>query len=465
MTMTILEYLQKEGRQINAVCAGHHKCGRCLVRLLNRTVNLTEHEKRILSSEKIERGFCLACMHVYEEGDIIETEADEITVHDDAVMSEEGWRYRPGTGLAADLGTTTVVMKWIDLETGKEIHGSAFMNPQTSYGADVISRIAAYPEAGKEMHDVLIRRMEEEIIKAGINITEMVLAGNTVMTHLFLQEDPSPMGVYPFRVPVPDLQKRNAEEIFPHTGMHFPIVTFPHISAYVGGDITAGLYALDLDQTEEPVLFMDLGTNGELVYCGEKRIASSAAAGPAFEGSGIRCGGGSIPGAVSAVKLDPLRIETIGDQEPVCICGSGIISLTAELVRHGMLESTGQMKYGEADLGNGISFGPADLVNVQLAKAAVQAGVRILLKNRYAGRVYIAGGFGKGIDPADLKTLHILPEHMTAESAGNTSMAGCIKLLMRQDTERVQAIARETDSVELAAEEDFQKIWIESLYF
>ena len=465
MTMTILEYMQKEGRQINAVCAGHHKCGKCLVRVLNRTISLSEHEKRILSPEKIERGFCLACMHVYEEGDILETEAEEITVHDDEISPEEGWHYRSGTGLAVDLGTTTVIMKWIDLKTGKEIHSSAFMNPQVSYGADVISRIAAYKNAGKEMHDVLIRRMEEEIINAGINVTEMALAGNTVMTHLFLQEDPSAIGVYPFRVPIPDLQKRNAEEVFPHTNMHFPVVTFPHISAYAGGDITAGLYALDLDRTEEPVLFMDLGTNGELVYCGEKRVASSAAAGPAFEGSGIRCGGGSIPGAISAVKLEPLRIETIGDKEPVCICGSGIISLTAELVRHDMIESAGQMKYGEMDLGNGISFGPADLANVQLAKAAVQAAVRILLKDCYAGHVYIAGGFGRGIDPEDLKTLGILPEHMTASSAGNASLAGCIKLLMRQETERVQAIARETDSVELAAEENFQKIWIESLYF
>lgn len=465
MTMTILEYMQKEGRQINAVCAGHRKCGKCLVRILNRTISLSDHEKRILPPEKIEKGFCLACMHVYEKGDIIKAETDEITVQADAVMSEEGWRYRRGTGLAADLGTTTVVMKWLDLETGKELRSSAFVNPQISYGADVISRIAAYKNAGKEMYDALIRRMEEEIIKAGIDVTEMVLAGNTVMTHLFLQEDPSPMGVYPFRVPFPDLQMKNAEEIFPRTGMHFPAVTFPHISAYVGGDITAGLYALELDQTEKPVLFMDLGTNGELVYCGEKRIASSAAAGPAFEGSGIRCGGGSIPGAVSAVKLNPLRIETIGDQEPVCICGSGIISLTAELVRHGMVESTGQMKYGETELGNGISFGPADLANVQLAKAAVQAAVRILLKGRYAGHVYIAGGFGKGIDPADLKTLGILPEHMTASSAGNASLAGCVKLLMRQDTERVQKIARETESVELASEPDFQKIWIDSLYF
>lgn len=460
---TILEYMQEKGMPVNAVCAGRHRCGKCLVKV-NRPLPVNEEERKLLTAEQAERGFRLACMHMYEEGDIIESAADVMKVEDTVKMDREGFHYRSGYGLITDLGTTTISMKWISLQDGNVVRSSSFMNPQCSYGADVISRIASQRRNREALHACLIEKLQSEIADAGMEITTMILAGNTVMTHLFLDKDVQSLGAYPFDIPEKNMQRLDSSALF-GLPFSFEIITFPHIAAYVGGDITAGIYALDLDRTNRPVLFMDLGTNGELVYCSEGEMtASSTAAGPAFEGSGIRCGGGSIPGAISAVRLEPLSLQVIGDSVPSCICGSGIISLTAELVRHHLVEPDGRMKK-KIILGNDITFDQADLQNVQLAKAAVQTGVRILCGEKPVSQIIIAGGFGKGIDAGDLRTIGVLPEDIPAENAGNTSLSGCLKLLMKEEYERVERIAERTKSLDLAMHDEFQDILIDSLYF
>ena len=146
------------------------------------------------------------------------------------------------------------------------------------------------------------------------------------------------------------------------------------------------------------------------------------------------------------------------------VCGSGIISLTAEMVRHQLLEHNGRMKE-TIHLSEEISFDQQDMQNVQLAKAAVQTGVRILCEEKPVAKIIIAGGFGKGIDPEDLRTIGVLPQGIPAENAGNTSLAGCMKLLMKEEYERVEKIAENTKSIDLAALPDFQDRLIDSLYF
>ena len=463
MKKTILKYLQEKGIPVNAVCGGNHKCGKCLVKT-ERALPLREEERRLLSDEQAERGLRLACMHEYEEGDVIAVQSDVMKVEDSLKEDNTGYRYRDGYGLITDLGTTTISMKWVDQRDGTIVHSSSFMNPQQSFGADVISRIQAQKEHRNELHQCLIRKLEKEILEAGIAISTMILAGNTVMTHLFLNEDVQSLGVYPFDIPLKNMQRLNSSSLF-RLPYDFEIITFPHIGAYVGGDITAGIYALDLDRTEKPVLFMDLGTNGELAYCSKQEMtASSTAAGPAFEGSGIRFGGGCIPGAVSKVRLQPFSLQVIDDKEPVCICGSGIISLCAELVRNHMLAHNGRMKE-TVFLSKTISFDQQDMQNVQLAKAAVATGVNILCDEKPVSRIIIAGGFGKGIDPEDLRTIGVLPEGIPAQNAGNTSLGGCMKLLMKEEYERVGQIAEKTRSVDLSLQPDFQDRLIDHLYF
>lgn len=463
MKKTILEYLQEKGISVNAVCGGRRQCGRCIVKI-QRTLPITQDELRLLSDEQISQGYRLACMHEYQDGDIIEPLHDEMKVEDAVKEEREGYRFRQGYGLIMDLGTTTVSMKWVDLSAGKIIHSSSFMNPQRSFGADVISRIQAARDRKDALHACLIEKIEKEILKADIGISTLILAGNTVMTHFFLNEDVQPLGVYPFDIPVKNMKRLDSSLLF-HLPYAFEVITFPHIAAYVGGDITAGIYALDLDCSRQPVLFMDLGTNGELAYCSQQEMtASSTAAGPAFEGSGIRWGGGCIPGAISAVRLKPLSLQVIDDIRPVCICGSGIISLTAEMVRHQQLEHNGRMKE-TIHLSEEISFDQQDMQNVQLAKAAVQTGVRILCEEKPVAKIIIAGGFGKGIDPEDLRTIGVLPQGIPAENAGNTSLAGCMKLLMKEEYERVERIAENTKSIDLAMMPDFQDRLIDSLYF
>lgn len=466
MKKTILDYLKENHQYINASCNGNHQCGQCKVKLLNRKPDLSETEKKFLSHEEIDNSIILACFHDYQKD-------DEILVFDmkmdilDTLDEKHIHSCFEGNGLIIDIGTTTIVMKWIG-NKGECLKTGAFINPQVSFGGDVISRINESKKHFDALCYCLIHEIEQRIIKQEMIINQMIVCGNTTMTHFFIKEKVETLGKAPFHVLKKEMQKISSYHIFKNINYEFPIITFPHISAFVGGDIVAGIYASDLDQSLKKVLFVDLGTNGEMVL-GNKEgfIVTSSAAGPAFEGVGISCGGSSINGAISHVSLQPFRLEVIGSSEAQCICGSGLISLFSELVRNQKIDELGHIVDGdEIVLSKKVKLNSEDISHFQLSKAAIETGIKILLENNETDTLYIAGGFGTHLDINDLKNIRVIPQTIkNIKYLGNSAINGCYKLLMSQDFNRVNEIIEKSQSIDLSKHPDFEDTFIESMYF
>jgi uncharacterized 2Fe-2S/4Fe-4S cluster protein (DUF4445 family) len=257
--------------------------------------------------------------------------------------------------IAYDLGTTTVVANLLDIETGTPVAVKSMLNKQQPFGADVISRISATmmdPDALEKLRDLAhetLAELTEEVLAAGEidrnEVYEIVLAGNATMTQIALGIDPEPLGVAPFVMTAEGYDGLRASELGISIHPNAPATVFPSLGAYVGGDITAGILATGLDRDRRLRLFIDVGTNCEIAIGNQDRIVSTAApAGPAFEAASIRCGMRAADGAIEVVKLteDAIELGVIGDAEPVGMCGSGLVDAVAELVRVGMLDSSGK---------------------------------------------------------------------------------------------------------------------------
>lgn len=469
MRKTILNYLQGQHVSIHASCQGQQKCGQCKVKVLNRTLSLNEKEKQLLNEKEVNEGTFLACFHEYQDQDEIVICQSDIEILDEFDIENMEIKKSEGIGLIIDIGTTTIVMKWIDRTKGLCLETVSFINPQVSFGGDVISRIQYQNEHNNTLlHDILVDSIEKQMIEKAYEINQIIMSGNTAMIHFLLGEDVKPLGEYPFIVPQKQMQMISSQHVFQHYPYDCTLVTFPHISAYVGGDIVAGIYATQLDQANENILFIDLGTNGEMVFGNkDSLIASSTAAGPAFEGVGISCGGGSVPGAISEIRLNPSVMKIIGDQSPTCLCGSGLISFMSEIVRYQMIDSIGKIKnQTEIKVVNQLSIHQKDIQNFQFAKAAIQSGISLLSEENIIDTIYISGGFGSHLKCDDLKMIGMIPHHIQQlKSFGNTSLKGCYQLLMTQDFERVKTIAETVKSINLAEHPDFEDTFLESLYF
>lgn len=464
---TILDYLQYHHLAVNALCNGHHQCGQCKIKVLNRELIPTNKEKELLTINEIHDGIRLACFHEYKDHDEIVSMNQSMEILDD--LDDINSSDYQGIGLIVDIGTTTIVMKWINRETGNTVDTASFVNPQVTFGGDVISRIHAYNQDKKDvLNQILVNSIEERLIDRDIEVNQMIFCGNTTMIHFLLNEEVTSLGVAPFIVPRKEMQRINSRDIFKMYKYNCELITFPHISAYVGGDIVSGIYACELDMSDKIILMIDLGTNGEMVI-GNKYslLVTSTAAGPAFEGVGISCGGSSVDGAISSIKLKPLQIKTINNKKPQFICGSGLISLFGELVRNELISPIGKIyKDKQIDITNNIYINQSDISHFQLAKAAVQTGVTILLEEYSTDTIYIAGGFGSHIDVEDLKDIQVIPKDIkNIKSLGNSALKGCYKLLMTQDFDRVINIVDKAVSMNLADHEDFEDTLIESLYF
>lgn len=464
---TFLQYLQDNHIIIDALCNGQKQCGKCQIKILNRDVDFTEQEKSLLTQKQMNEKVHLACCHQYHSNDQIVVMNQEMKIIDD--IEENLTSVYQGIGVIIDIGTTTIVMKWIERSTGQCIDSVSFINPQVSYGGDVITRIH-YQNQNKTtlLHDVLITSIEEQLLEKAKEVNQIIICGNPTMIHFFLNADVTPLGMAPFEVPKKDMQRINSQNIFRHYPYNCEIITFPHISAFVGGDIVSGIYAYDIDKIYHKVLMVDLGTNGEIVV-GNKEgiIVTSTAAGPAFEGVGMSCGGGSISGAIENVRLDPIKIETIHQQKPTCICGSGYISLLKEMVEKRIISPIGKLiNEEEFYITNHLFINQNDISNFQLAKAAIQTGISILLESDEIDTIYIAGGFGSHINIDDLKVIQVIPQNIKyAYSIGNSAIKGCYKLLMSQDFQRIHNIINKSKSINLADNKDFEDMLVESLYF
>ncbi len=415
-------------------------------------------------------------------------------------------------GLAIDIGTTTVVGYLCHLKTGEVVATESLMNPQVQYGEDVMTRIhyaTTNPEGPQRLHRIIIeglnRLIEAIAQKARIlpeAILEMTVVGNTLMHHLFLGLDPRYLGVSPF-VPVlnhsVDIKARDLGlQVHPSAYVHL----LPIEAGFVGADNVGVLIAERPYEREEMTLIIDVGTNGELVLGNRHRLLStSCATGPALEGAHIKFGMRAAPGAIERVRIDPGTLEVdfkvVGEEtwktektRARGLCGSGLIDAIAELYRCGVIDQSGRMgtdgrssrlilsegtpefviaRKEETSLGRDITLTQQDVRNVQLAKAALYAGAKVMMKKlgiEKLDRVVLAGAFGSYIHPEKALILGMFPDCDLKQvfSIGNGAGEGArIALLNKGKRREAEKIARKVEYLELSLASDFQQEFIEAM--
>ncbi len=425
--------------------------------------------------------------------------------------------FTPGgrdTAFAVDVGTTTVVVLLVDLGTGDVLSRAGAFNEQIRFGDNVVTRIEAArnPEALVAMQRAIVTETVEPLLRRacdragrGLNrIAGGAIAGNTTMLHLLVGEDPTPLGIAPFTprfIAGRQVLAREIKLITDGLAPETPIQLLPGIAAYIGADITAGVFASGMVFDESPSLLVDIGTNGEIVLqSGGKLFGCATAAGPAFEGCGLRCGTRAREGAVSDLwmTLDPFQLaaETIGNM-PLArangLCGSAYLDFLATARSSGLLSLTGRFEVsawenipsqfrhvedGERALrlvdGNGAGALRVSEVDVALllqAKAAIGAGIEILLETagiRAAdlGRVYLAGGFGMHLNIAHAIAIGLLPgfREKQVRVVGNTSLAGALLSLVDRTTlVEMENLRSQMEVIELNLAADFEDRYIEHL--
>ncbi len=407
-------------------------------------------------------------------------------------------------GVAIDIGTTTLVVALIDLNTGETLGSDAALNPQALHAQDVLSRIklGSADEGLTLLHKELLQELNRMIgvlaASAKINrstIYEAILCGNTTMLTLAAGISPSALGKFPYRVEMTTASAVSSTTLGLQIAEHGQVWFPPVASAYVGADITAGIMASDLLRLKGVTLFVDIGTNGEMVLAENGKItATSTAAGPAFEGMNISNGMRAVAGAIEKVSLSngAVAIHTISGTRPLGLCGSGLLDAVAELAREAIIDRNGRyvkpgselfaMWQGNLEVEQGrTSFRLAenviltqqDIRQVQLAKAAVRAGIDMmlltcLLNPEDVDRVFIAGSFGAHLQVSSLITLGLLPESFTdrVEFVGNTSQSGAAAFLLNREirSDAASMVAGMT-VLELSREPEFEKIFIKALAF
>ena len=441
-----------------------------------------------------------------------------VTICNDEIIDlESGNTAKKSYGIAFDIGTTTVVGYLIDLGSGEELSAVAKTNPQVIHGDDVISRIGftQQPKGGleklqKEIVITLNEIIRETTQKAEIdksNIYETVIVGNTCMHHLFLGLNPIHLAPSPY---IPVIKESLSLKVKDIPGLSLNpaanIYMLPNISAFVGADILAGILSTSMWREDKTILLVDLGTNGEVVLGLKKKLwACSVAAGPAFEGARISSGMRAAEGAINKVKIDSKFIiyKVIEDGKVRGICGSGLIDLIAELLKLGLINKSGKLigreegnselseeirkriikgqkgnkfllvKGKETENGKPLYLTQRDIREVQLAKAAIFAGIKILLKEvniplEDIQEILLAGAFGNFIDKKSAVRIGLLPNLplKKIESVGNAAGRGAeITLCSNKMREVSEEISKKVKYVELSSRPDFQEEFIKAMIF
>ncbi|MCI7450098.1 MAG: ASKHA domain-containing protein [Blautia sp.] len=398
---------------------------------------------------------------------------------------------------AFDIGTTTIAGYLLDSEDGRMLAVESRMNPQAQYGADVIMRANYALEHGTDVLSRCIREAVNEMLgvlagDAGISredIFQVCIVGNTCMHHLFLGISPASLVHAPYTPAVSERLVLNAGDYGLDVQRKAELIMLPDIAGYVGADTCGCLLALRQDQKDEISLMIDIGTNGEMVLGNRNRLVTcSTAAGPAFEGAKIECGMRGAAGAVDHVKYENGKWDytTVGNQPAVGLCGSGLIDLVAGLLDAGMLDENGALSSGQEKQGvfmlvpleqagneRGVYLTQKDIGEVQLAKAAIAAGIQMLMKRlgiteEEICSVYIAGAFGNYMDPVSAGKIGLLPAALVkkVKPVGNAAGEGAkIALVNEREMLEMDELVGKIDFVELAASGDFQDYFIDELGF
>ncbi|MDE6879786.1 MAG: ASKHA domain-containing protein [Oscillospiraceae bacterium] len=450
-------------------CGGRGTCGKCTVELTGEISPPNEAERKA--------GARLACQAMLlGDGEVRLENSSLEQVETGCHIVIDAVNPMPGqVGAAVDIGTTTVVLRLFDLPSGRALAQAAMLNPQTDTAADVIGRIDAalkggLPRLRGQIEGAVFSLLEDACGQAGCDPAEvcsMVATGNTAMLYLLTGQDPACLARVPFR----------ADTLFgiSRTSQGRTVYLPPCMDAFVGGDITCAILASGMCRSKEAALLCDMGTNGEIaLWLNSRLYVASTAAGPAFEGAGISCGCGSVRGAVDQVWLEDeqIQIHTLGDESPVGICGSGLVDAVAVFLATGALDPDG-MAARELRLHDDVVLQPQDISAVQLAKAAIAAGVDTLLE--YAGGsyeqiavFYIAGGFGSRLNIENAAAIGLIHPALRdkARVIGNAALTGASRLLLDQGAVREAAsIAAQAEPVPLSGDPVFENYYMERLLF
>lgn len=429
-------------------------------------------------------------------------ETAEVIVCEDRILDIRKAERRPVWMAAFDVGTTSVAGYLLDGRTGAQLGVSSRLNPQTAYGADVIVRANYALEHGAlELTECIRKRLDKMLgelcAQAGAekeDVFQICVVGNTCMHHLFLGISADSLVHAPYNPVISEGLSLEAAAYGIKAHPRARLKVLPVIAGFVGADTIGCLLAADIDKEDKMTLMIDIGTNGELVLGNrDRRIACSAAAGPAFEGAGISCGMRGAAGAIEhcEVKDGKLQYSVIGGGKPGGICGSGLIDLIASLLELGVIDDSGRLEETEdtiqvdgkpafllacsADSRNGepIYLTQKDIREVQLAKGAIAAGVYLLaqklgIKIEDIEQVYIAGAFGNYMNPVNACRIGMIPEMLLDRivPVGNAAGEGAkLALLSRDACDSAGRLARDTEFLELASMPDFQERFVDEMNF
>lgn len=497
--MRLSDYLNQCGIPHAAPCGGNGVCGKCTVTVAEGVFYTYGDETRPVIPDG--EGRILSCRAVCPStGAVILV--DEVSVTDVSGVEENLHREAEDDyGLALDIGTTTLAAALVSLTDGKSVATASCLNPQSGFGADVMSRISAAAEGKlasmqavlltgvKSLIESLFSLLDEGILAKGGRLPEikkMTVVGNPTMLHIFCGVSPVGMGQYPFTPVFLETKTLSGKTL----GLPVEEVTvLPSASAFVGADVVGGAATVSLDRAEKPCLILDVGTNGEMILaCGDRLYATSCAAGPALEGAGISCGMGGVAGAVSSVTLsgDTLRFRTVGDKPPRGITGSGLVDLAAALLTLGVIDETGAMDdsfrltgihvtaAGEGNLmPTRVSLTGEDVRALQLVKSAFRAGIETLLsvagiKAEALAHTYLAGGLGYYLSPENAARIGLLPEGLlpSVKVIGNGALSAAVKGVCDDEFVKTMSnIALCCETIELNEQPLFNELFIEYMMF
>jgi uncharacterized 2Fe-2S/4Fe-4S cluster protein (DUF4445 family) len=464
-------------------CGGRGRCRGCRVKVLYGDLPITPEDQRLFSEQELASGWRMACRAAATADLILELAQWEVQVLSDDTAFE--FRPRPGYGIAVDLGTTTVVAQLMNLSTGQVLGVKTALNAQARHGADIMSRVQfGLSGVGLSQLAALIRDQIGGMIiellatstEAETQLKDVVVVGNSVMHHLFCSLDPKSLSHYPFELVNGELQQFGARELGWQLTANPTVRFLPCLGGFVGSDILAGILATGMHRRTTLEVLLDLGTNGEMVVGNaEKLLCASTAAGPAFEGARISMGMRAATGAISEVILHDgqLVCHVLGQTEPRGICGSGLVDAVAAGLDSNRVTPSGRFTPNGQPwmLQPPVQLTQADVRELQLAKGAIAAGLRILLEQWGASlsdvrRVHLAGAFGNYIRRSSARRIGLFAfDPAIVEPAGNTALRGAKIALFNASDYHFAELRSRCRQVSLSADPHFQDIYCDEMFF
>ncbi|MGN1315557.1 MAG: ASKHA domain-containing protein [Acutalibacteraceae bacterium] len=442
------EVLMKHGKTLPHLCGGRGTCKKC-------SIYVNGKEK-------------LSCQYKVKS-DIVVFVPENKEILSETGAKESG-EITENCCLTLDIGTTTLALALISLNSKNVIKVVTRTNPQRSFGGDVMTRIERCRKNGiSDLQAILIDKVNEMVSELTPHkIDLMYVAGNTAMLHLFFGVDCSSLGVFPYTAVFLESKKEKGS----HLGLNNikNVVSLPCISAFVGADLVAGLNYTGMPNNNKYNLLIDLGTNAEIVLYNEHSLlCTSAAAGPCFEGANITCGMSATDGAVYSYHKDG-SFETVNNKSPKGICGTGLVDIIAELVEKVTIDETGYMDCGEFYLSKDVKLTQQDIRQFQLAKSAVYSAVLALLKEEAIsfediGKLFISGGFSAKINIGNAVKVGLIPQELKeiCTPINNSSLLGTVKYACEQND--LSVYLKNARYIDLSKNPYFSDLFIENMEF